>query len=41
MNTKNVDDDFGTKKLIKLSATLDDNTISNKVFKNDLFKILE
>ena len=40
LNTRNVFDDFGLKRVLKLSATLPDETIQTKVFKSGLFKKL-
>lgn len=40
-NTQKVFDDFGVKRLIKLSATLPDETIQSKVFKSGLFNKLD
>ena len=40
LNTRYVFDDFGKKRVIKLSASLPDSTITNKVMKSGLFKKL-
>lgn len=37
-HTRDVFDDFGLKKLIKISAKVDDDTIIDKVFNNDLIE---
>lgn len=40
MNTKEVDDDFGTKKMIKYSAKLADETLADEIYDHNLFNPL-
>lgn len=37
MNTKEVDDDFGTKKMIKFSAKVADETLAEEIYNHNLF----